>query len=264
MITECNEDNVHQVFDYIGQDYEKCLYMYIDLVKYGIKNENFKVWIQYDDENNICGIISQYFKGIQIYSKSYNIIPDEMISFIKSRNPDIITGMKEAMLQIKEGFLDYHEVQSNIGRLNELTYPSNPEAYTASVDELEEITELVYEDENLGMIYTFEQLYEQFHSRLQDNFGRNVIVRDEDTNEIVCHAATSAELPELAVITGVITSPDYRGKGYSKGILAAICEQLLSEGKNVFSYFNIPPAVKMHYGVGFEKVGDWVKFKKIS
>ena len=43
MIIQCNKDNISQVFEYIGDDYEKCLYMYIDFVKYGIENENFKI-----------------------------------------------------------------------------------------------------------------------------------------------------------------------------------------------------------------------------
>jgi len=49
MIIQCNKDNISQVFEYIGDDYEKCLYLYIDLVKYGIENENFNIWIQYSD-----------------------------------------------------------------------------------------------------------------------------------------------------------------------------------------------------------------------
>ena len=43
MIIQSNKDNISQVFEYIGDYYEKCLYMYIALVKYGIENENFKI-----------------------------------------------------------------------------------------------------------------------------------------------------------------------------------------------------------------------------
>ena len=33
-----------------------------------LDNENFKVWIQYDGDR-ICGLVSEYYNGIQIYSK---------------------------------------------------------------------------------------------------------------------------------------------------------------------------------------------------
>lgn len=79
-----------------------------------------------------------------------------------------------------------------------------------------------------------------FVKEKNDKFGRNYILRDEKTNEIVCHAATYAELPNLAIISGVLTPPKYRGKGFSKGTLAALCNELIMENKEIFSYFYIP------------------------
>lgn len=261
MIIKCNDKNITQVFNYIGEDYDKCLYMYIDLVKYGLKNKNFNVWIQYD-ENKICGLISQYYNGIQIYSKSHNLIADEMNEFIKKKNPSIITGMNESMCQIKDAFPEYQEYTAFVSKLTELTYPPNLNTYNASIEELEEITKIIAQDEILGKGYDYKTLYQQFYDRKMNNFGRNFILRDKSNNEIICHAATSAEIPELAVISGVITPLKYRGKGFSKGALAAICEELQSEGKEIFSYFSILPAEKMHCSVGFEKIGQWVKLRK--
>ena len=31
MIIPCNDENIETVFEYIGEDYGKCLYIYIDL-----------------------------------------------------------------------------------------------------------------------------------------------------------------------------------------------------------------------------------------
>jgi len=260
MIIECNEDNIKQVFNYIGDDYEKCLYMYIDLRKYGVSNENFNVWIQCTD-NQICGLISQYHNGIQIYSKDQNLINDEIVKFIKEKNPTVISGMKDILYPLKDNFLEYSETLGFVAKLTELKYPPVSNAYCASFDELGEIAELLIQEDNLGKHTGYDLLYQQLYERKKDNFGRNVISRDEN-NDIICHAATYAELPELAVVSGVMTSFQYRGKGFSKGTLAALCDQLLSEDKIVFSYFHISPAIKMHEGVGFNKIGEWLKFKK--
>ena len=59
MIVTCNNEDITSVFDYIGEDYGKCLYIYIDLKKYGIDDENFNVWIQYNENEDICAIISE-------------------------------------------------------------------------------------------------------------------------------------------------------------------------------------------------------------
>ena len=195
------------------------------------------------------------------YSKDYDLLADEMIEFLLEKNPSIVAGMKDSMYQIKNAFPQYRETVGYVGKLTELTYPPEITAYSASAEELEEIVKLVMQEDNLGKHYGYEMLYKQFYNRKMDNFGRNFISRDESNNEIICHAATYAELPELAVISGVITSLPYRGKGYSKGTLAALCDELISEGKGVFSYFHIVPAVKMHLGIGFEIIGEWVKFK---
>lgn len=261
MIIKCNEKNIDNVFNYIGKDYEKCLYIYIDLIKYGFDNENFHVWIQYD-ENEICALISEYYNGIQIYSKDYNLIADEIINFIKEKNPSIITGIEKSMHQIKDAFVEYNEYTGFVAKLGEITYPPSSDVYIASDEELEDIAKILAKDEILGKGYDYKSLYKQLYDRKKSNFGRNVILRDKSNNHIICHAATSAELPELAVISAVITSPQYRGKGFSKGTLAALCEQLQSEDKEVFSFFSIPAAEKMHCGIGFEKIGKLIKLRK--
>ena len=68
MIRKCNLKDIDEIFDYIGNDYQNCLYTYIDLVEYGLNNENFNVWIQTKNEE-ICCVISEYYGGFQIYSK---------------------------------------------------------------------------------------------------------------------------------------------------------------------------------------------------
>lgn len=264
MITDCNHDNVNQVFEYIGDDYQNCLYTYIDLCKYGLDNENFKVWIQYDDDNNICCIISEYYGGFQLYSKSYNLMADELIDFLKQEEAQGISARKQSIDLIEEAFPDYHKTTGIIGKLTELSYPPNADAYSAPLEEMEEISRIVSQNENLSKHHSYESIYKQFCERKMDNFGRNFVLRNPENGEIICHAATYAETGNLGVIGGVLTTDNYRGKGYSKGTLAAICNELLSENKTVFSKFIIPPAIKMHYGVGFEKVGDWITLKKMS
>lgn len=261
MIINCSKENINSVFDYIGNDYGKCLYIYIDLKKYGIEDENFNVWIQYDENLQIIALISEYYGGIQIYSKFNDFYVEEIANFIKNINPSVIFGMEPIINKLQEFLLDYELEIGVVGELIDLTYPPNLDVYSASMDELEDIVKIIADDENIGQAYGFDSLYKQYSERKKDKFGRNFVLRDSD-GEIICHAGTYAELPELAVIGGVITNLPYRGKGFSKGTLASLCSKLKSEGKDVFSYFYIPSASKMHYGVGFEKIGGWAKLFK--
>jgi len=262
MLIECKNEDKKTILDYIDKDYGKCLYIYIDLCKYGLENENFNAWLQYDSNNKITAVITEYYKGIQIYSKNVDLDAQEIAEFVLQKNPPVTLGIKESIDKIKEFMPGYNEELGFVGQLSEIKCSINNSAYSASMDELKEIVEILAEDEGIGKPYGFDSLYKQYKERKEENFGRNFILRDDQTNDIICHAGTYAELPNLAVIGGVITAPKYRGKGYSKETLAAICQQLQNEGKDIFSFYYIPSATNMHQGVGFKKIGDWAKLFK--
>jgi hypothetical protein len=264
MIIPCKNEDINSVFDYIAEDYGKCLYIYIDLKKFGLNDDNFNVWIQYNKDNQICAIISEYFGGIQLYSKSYDFISDEIVEFIKNKEPHVLFGMKQIIDKIQEFLPNYTQEDGIISELKQLKHTPNPDAYSAPIEEISEIVELVSQDEDIGKPYGYESLYKQYCERKNDNFGRNYLLRDENTNDIICHAGTYAELPQLAVIGGVITSLPYRGKGFSKETLASLCAELKSENKDIFSFYYIPSAKKMHEGVGFEEIGIWSKLTKVE
>ena len=262
MIVKCQENDLKSVFEYIGNDYGNCLYIYIDLKKYGLNNKDFNVWYQMNADNEIHAVITEYYKGIQIYSRYNDFVFEEIADFLKDKNASLVFARKETADIIKEYLSGFSEEHGVVGKFMGLKCEPNKDAYSASDKEVSEIVALVAADEDIGKPYGYDSLFDQYTSRREDNFGRNYILRDKETNTIISHAGTYAELPELAVIGGVITAPEYRGKGYSKGNLAALCLELQSENKDVFSFFYVPSAMKMHYGVGFEKYCDWVKLIK--
>lgn len=260
MIFSCSEAEKQQILHYIGKDYGKCLYIYIDLCKYRLEgNPNFYAWVQRDSEQNITAVITEYYKGIQVYSRDVDLDAREIAEFLSGKRPHIILGMKESIDKIREFMPGYEEELGTVGQVTKVSYPAFPEVYSAQLDEIEEIARLIAKDEGIGKPYGFDSLFQQYMERKKENFGRNYILRDDQTKEIVCHAGTYAELPDLAVVGGVMTAPKYRGKGFSKGTLAALCRDLLQEGKDVFSFYYIPSALKMHTGVGFQKLGTWAK-----
>ena len=44
MFKRVNQENVKLIKEYIGNDYDKCLYLYLDFLKYGLDNDNLKFW----------------------------------------------------------------------------------------------------------------------------------------------------------------------------------------------------------------------------
>lgn len=261
MIFKCDNDDYDLLMDYIGDEYGRCLYVYIDLYKYGFSNPEFQMWKQIEDGKITC-IVSKYYSGMQIFSRECEYNAEEVANLIKENGVTNIFAEQETLNKVKQYFDGFTEEIGIVGQLLEIAVEVNEDAYRIGKEELPEATALVAADEGIGVPYGYDSLLKQYTERMEENFGRNYLLRSGDDNAIACHAATYAETPKLAVIGGVITSPDFRGKGVSKGVLAKLCKDLLDEGKDVFSFYYIPAAKAMHEGVGFKTKVIWAKLFK--
>lgn len=262
MIIKNTKKHLDSILEYIGKDYGKCLYLYIDLIKYGFDNPNVSMWTITNSKDQYEAVILKYYTGMHIYSKDNKFDENDVISLIKEQKPSLVCAMKETIDKISSYLPNYEVEVGTVGKLVNIKDVKSDRAYSAPMSEIKEIAEILAEDDALGKPYGFDLLYSQLKERKEEGFGRNFILRDEENNEIIAHAATYAENENVGVISGVFVNPKYRAKGYSKQVLGAICEELLQEGKDVFSYYYIPSATKMHESVGFEKIGDWAKLIK--
>ena len=255
----CTEENRKEILDYIGKDYGQCLYLYVDLLKYGFKNPNIRVWWQKND-NEIKVLVLQYYTGVHVFSKNKEFDEADVVTVLKEINPSMICGMEQTLKKISHFFEDYKMEIGLVGQLMCYKDLGNQECYKADESEIHELAQLLSEDEALGGPYGFELLYAQLLERKKENFGRNYIYRVD--GEIVATASTYAEQGGVAVISGVLVRPDFRGKGLSKRVLSAVCKELLEDGFDVFSYYYIESAKRMHSSVGFETIGNWAKLVK--
>ncbi|OYO90780.1 hypothetical protein CG709_13295, partial [Lachnotalea glycerini] len=108
---------------------------------------------------------------------------------------DLLSHELSKEYQVEKGFV------TSLIQTNELI--SKSDVQCADVNDLEEIAKLICSDYGLGGHYDVIQLKNQLSTRMQEKFGRNYIIRQN--GQIVCHAATYAEVDNLAVISGVIT-----------------------------------------------------------
>lgn len=262
---KCGINQKEHILEYIGNDYGKCAYLYIDMLKFGFENPNVSVWVQKNEKDEICVVILKYYSGMHIFSREGNFDVDDVCALIKEQNPTMVCAMKETIDKIKDGTSGYEVEIGTVCKLNNLhVFDNIGEDETlnfAKVDEIEEIAKLLITDEALGGSYDLETLHKQLKERLEEKFGRNIVLRKDD-GEIVSHSATYAEIGKLAVTSGVFVSPKYRAQGKSKITLSLLCKQLIDEGFDVISYYYIESAKRMHTSVGFEKIGDWAKLHK--
>ncbi len=70
-------------------------------------------------------------------------------------------------------------------------------------------------------------------------------------------ALTNAETADLAMVGGVYTKPDARGRGLSRAVVSALCAELHAQKRQPVLYWVNPAAGAVYDKLGFRQIGVW-------
>lgn len=211
------------------------VYLYIDILIYGIENESIMIWINKRNDE-IKQVVLKYYNSFQIYSVETETDYSEIKTLVLKYKPAMISGQADSIRKLRE----------SVGELYEETYGAIlVQPYTeikemiyipklATIEDIEEIACLIYSDKGIGGHYNLNELITQLKSRLKDKTGRNYIIRQE--GKIVAHYATYAEAPEVAVMGGLIVSPKCRLKGYARFLHCYLSNILIGEERKAILF----------------------------
>jgi predicted GNAT family acetyltransferase len=75
--------------------------------------------------------------------------------------------------------------------------------------------------------------------------------------QLLSFAAAPEILEDLAIIRGVYTTPDLRGRGYSTSVCSALVGRILEQGRDAILYVSKDnePAIRVYRKLGFRKTG---------
>lgn len=255
---KCTVENRNEILAYIGNDYGKCLYLYVDLMKYGFENPNVNLWLQKDENGENHALILQYYTGMHVFSKDGAFDASEVADLINERKPSMVCGMQTTLAAIGE-IAGYEIEVGKVAHLVDVADVVAPECRKATREDIRDVADFMADDEALGKPYADDELYNQLVERFDQNFGRTFFIRDEVSGKVIATASTYAEEAKVAVVSGVMVHPDYRGRGLAGKVIRGLCADLHRDGFDVFSYYYIPDAERMHLRAGFEPIGEWAK-----
>lgn len=259
MYRKAENQDVKRLLDYFSMDLKNCLYSYIDLKKYGIDTPNLTVYLEEDDEQKIRCSALKYYEGLQLFDGFGRMDAQATAELIKTLGSHIVSSTVEVIEQLFPLLKDSYEMEQ--GYVTEMKHMPeggiSEEVHQADTSEYEEIAKLICTDAGVGGHYEPEELKEQLLTRYEEGFGRNYILKRD--GEIIHHAATYAELDDLAVISGVITRADWRGKGVGTLAVKKLCHDLLSEGKKPCLFYYTKQAEGFYKKIGFEDGTGWAK-----
>ena len=89
----------------------------------------------------------------------------------------------------------------------------------------------------------------QMEEKLASGRGHGVIVRDK--GRIVGCAQSEFECPHQALIVGVATAPEARGRGIASACVASLVKRLAAPGRDFALQYDNPDAGRIYKRMGF-------------
>lgn len=258
MIRKATEKDTDDILETLKRDILSNVYMYIDIVNYGINKEEFaQLWIARED-GQIKTLVLKYYSSFQLYMVS-DVDFSDVLELVFKHQPSMISGRAQTIKRL--GFLLSESYKATCGvvllqpfiELGKLTI--EPEA--ASISDMEEIARLICSDESIGSHYDTNELTQQLLQRSLDKTGRSYVVRDN--GRIIGHYGTYAEASEIAVMGGLIVSKEHRGKGIARILHQYVSNSLIEESKRAVLFCSDEQILKMYLYFGAKICSDYGK-----
>ena len=250
MLKRVEKKDGNLIKQYIGTDYDKCLYLYLDFMKYGLSHDNLKFWVDIRDNEIIC-VILKYYSGMHIFSKNHDCNFEEITKLIIEENPSIICAERFLIENLSKCLMDYPYVGEYgwVRVLSKYIDCENSLVERASEEDLKEISGLITNDP-IGEFYDFDEFVSQIKEREDDNYGRSYVIKEND--KVISNASTSAECDTIAVLSNVITDKEHRCRGLATKVCSRLCNELIDEGKTVYLINYSDESTALYDKLGFE------------
>ncbi len=260
MTIKCDDSYIPQVVEYIGEGKFQCFYLYMDLLECGAQGPDVGLWISGDGEE-IEGVAYRYFDTLHLYSRDKFPWRDAL-GLIDELRPKCVTGSQATIDKLLGKTKDTYayELSHIITTSRLMDGRSDLAVRQAGMADVPEIAALMMKEPIYNSVYTYESLCQQLTDRLKTGFGRLFVMRDE-TGRLVATNATSAETEELAVISGLVTDTELRGRGLGRAITASTWNLVLREGKRGLAFLGAENenTLSLHRRMGYDFLGLYAR-----
>lgn len=244
-MVEAGKRDRERILQYLKRDVQDCLYLYIDIMNYGISSANMKVW--YAEENGELSLVAmKYYDSYQIYSHKTDCELDELCGLFCKNPAAMISGRKD-LIERLEGELEGYTATYGIvfhPYPSDWLLESEFQIAQATEEDTMDIARLMCSDNNFGAHYTVEGLSEQLADRIRTKTGRSYIARNSK-GELIAHVAAFAETEDVAVISGSVVLPEYRKTDVFVQLDSYMGYHMWQEHKQLYAFANSKKMIKL-------------------
>ena len=176
MIIRLTESGKPEVFRFIGDERGRCLYMYMDILKFGLDSSEITVWAQRVD-GEIAALMMKYHNGFHIYAKRPDIESGEIADLIRQIDPGLICGEGPVIQSLSSALPEYTAEYGAIYKLGRsCAGVDRADIHKACSGDFRQVAQMLKEDDDYGLGFTLEELEEQFRSRQESGLSRRIFL----------------------------------------------------------------------------------------
>ncbi|WP_445614177.1 GNAT family N-acetyltransferase [Geobacillus sp. YF-1] len=263
MIRRLTKEDHEPVFLFLQQDPSFNLFIIGDIESFGYDADFQDVWGQFDVNGSLKAVLLRYYDSYILYAPG-DFDADGFARLIReTAGPSLsiqLSGKEEVARQFEgrlplgtKRTLYFCECRTDEYARQENGAFAVKKAGLADVDRILDLRGRIAEFE------TRPSSRDMLVKGMETNSARTYYI--EQDGKMVAAASTTAENSLSAMIVGVCTDPEHRGKGYASAIVAKLVCDLFAEGKMPCLFYDNPAAGRIYHRLGFRDIGLWAMYR---
>lgn len=259
MIRKLTENHRKMTLEFLNHEPAINLFIIGDIENFGFDEDFQELWGSFDDANQLQGVLLRFNENFIPYYKNDNFDITDFRNMIASNNipkkiisgkESIVKRFKEVLRSPKEKSMYFCELRDS-SKLREY----GDDIQIAVENDARRIYDLL---ENIEEFQTTDtNSVERIQKVISSKAGRIYFVEDKE-GELLTVSQTTSETSTSAMVVGVATRKEQRGKGLMSQCLSKLCHDVLEEGKTLCLFYDNPKAGSVYHSIGFESIDRWM------
>jgi len=264
MIRKLTKQDEVILMELLDEEPEYNLYIIGDVKNFGYDGEFTSVYGEFR-AGKLRSVLSQNYLHLVYYADTEDF-NEEWLEIIAHFDFYFLSGKAELIEPLKKFFpdmwadkLDFSKSTSFIEEKG-LSYENVKVMKTkAEAEKIYDLLSTIEELDTVGM-KTKEEFVDYLLRHSGDNGTTAYYMED---GKVVASASAVFESSKSAMIVGVGTDKNYRGRGYGKKVMHYLMNLYVNEKKKTLClYYDDPRAGALYEKLGFIDIGDWIMLVK--
>lgn len=260
MIRKLNEADREPLMKLLSKEPALNLFIIGDVENFGMQQDFMELWGEHDAQTGVLkAVLLRYYGGFLPYADGPFDAEGFAALLRNAQAAEMISGSTE-VVRAFDGIVPLkEEKQMLFAELKEMNDEIRQAAtgvadiQKAAVHDVEAICTLTDQIEEFSSSAADSRT--SLYKSLESGTGRTYFIEQE--GKVIASASTAAENSLSAMIVGVATHPEHRGRGLATRVVAKLCGDLLADGKSLCLFYNNPQAGLIYQKLGFRDIGSW-------